>query len=64
MWEQQDIGMREHLYSTSVVILTINGAIDDTNYKANIDSKKELWESPFGDTNHFDNIGRFRLFGI
>ena len=56
--------MREHLNSTSVVILTINGAIDGTNYKANIDSKKELWESPFGDTNHFDNIGRFRLFGI
>ena len=31
-----DLQTREHLYSTSVVIVTINGGMDDTGYTASI----------------------------
>ena len=31
---------REHLYSTSVVIVTINGGIDDTHYAASINIER------------------------
>ena len=38
-----DLQTREHLYSTSVVIVTINGGMDDTGYTTSIQSKFKRW---------------------
>ena len=53
--------MREHLYSVSVVIVTINGEMDDTHYATNFESKFVRCMSPAGDAIHIHHMGHFRI---
>ena len=49
--------MREHLYSMSVVIVTIIGGMGDTHYA--IMNHKGV--APGRDAFHFNHIGHFRV---